>query len=116
MSALKTALGIVAGDRNSVYGPPYDDFGRICRMWAAILGVPEVPPETVALMMCALKIGRLCQTPGHEDSIVDLAGYTRTYELVREERARRSSEIRPRLSDKMLQPWPAVAQGDGAGE
>ena len=112
MSALKTALDVVGGERGRIYGAPYDDFSRVGRMWAAILGVPEVPPETVALMMAALKIGRLCNTPGHEDSVVDLAGYTRTYELVREERARRA---RPSGVARLLAPWPA-AQADGSGE
>lgn len=103
-SALETALQVVGGARQAVYGPPVKDFGRTGRMWAAILGLPEVTPEQVALCMAALKISRLCQTPGHEDSLVDLAGYTRAYELVRE--ARQDAEP-ARLSARLFERWPA---------
>ncbi len=40
--------------------------------------------EHHALYMVLVKLQRLVVTPGHRDSIVDGAGYFRTYEKVRE--------------------------------
>jgi hypothetical protein len=34
-----------------------------------------VTPEQVALAMTCLKVARLIETPDHEDSWVDIAGY-----------------------------------------
>jgi hypothetical protein len=45
-----------------------------------------VSAEQVALCMMLVKISRLCQTPDHLDSVVDIAGYSRTYEMVIEKR------------------------------
>ncbi len=73
-------------DRRDVYGHPFDDFTRIGDMWAAILGVP-VTPEQVGACMIALKLGRLCHSPGHRDSLVDIAGYANCLDYIRQRRA-----------------------------
>lgn len=86
-SILLEAERLVHGDRNTSYGHPLQDFSRTAGIWSAILGIP-VTAEQVALCMIGVKISRLCQTPGHRDSIVDLAGYAETYSMVRGERAR----------------------------
>lgn len=85
-SILERAEELAGLIRSADYGHPYDDFTRSARMWAPILGLDEVTPEQVALCMIAVKVSRLCATPGHHDSIVDIAGYARCYELVRERR------------------------------
>jgi hypothetical protein len=85
LNALDRANKLVGGDRQNVYGHPLTDFSRTAKLWSAILGV-EVTAEQVALCMMLVKISRLCQTPDHIDSIVDIAGYALTYEMVVEKR------------------------------
>ncbi len=80
-SILEEAAGLVDGPRQDTYGHPRDDFAKTALMWSAIFGV-DVTPEQVALAMCCVKISRLLQTPAHRYSLVDLAGYARTYEKV----------------------------------
>lgn len=79
-NCLQIADELVGGDRNDDYGHPAHDFARTAKMWSAILGV-EVSPDKVPLCMIAVKISRLCHSKKH-DSIVDIAGYARTLELV----------------------------------
>jgi hypothetical protein len=85
MDVIERAKGL-NDSRESVYGHPRKHFTSTGRMWAAIisarLGVslPDIPPETVALMFDADKTIRLCETPWHQDSMDDKVGYTRAYE------------------------------------
>lgn len=69
--------------RMETYGHPIEDFDRIARMWTAIFG-RHVETHEVALCMVAVKISRLVQTPGHHDSLVDIAGYAETAALLKE--------------------------------
>jgi Domain of unknown function (DUF6378) len=87
-TALQEAQRIVHGDRGQDYGSPLDDFTRTGRMWAAILGLPEVTAEQVGLCMIAVKLSRQCNKP-KRDNMVDAAGYAETVQMVIEERARR---------------------------
>ena len=73
-TACQEAHRLVYGDRGETYGHPREDFARTGKMWAAILGVPEITPSQVALCMMALKISRHTYQPKH-DNIVDMAGY-----------------------------------------
>lgn len=84
---LEEANRLVHGDRQADYGHPLDDFSKTALMWQAILGVP-VTAEQVGLCMIAVKISRLCNRP-KRDSVVDIAGYAATVQMVTEERARR---------------------------
>lgn len=79
---------LVSEDRQKDYGHPLDDFGKTAKIWSAILGCP-VTEEQVALCMIGVKQSRLCNTPDHRDSLVDIAGYAKTHALVTEERKRR---------------------------
>jgi hypothetical protein len=84
-TVLQEADRLVSGDRQSAYGHPFDDFTRTGKLWAAILDLPEVSPDQVALCMAALKISRLCHRY-KRDSAVDLAGYAKCLDLVVEAR------------------------------
>ena len=82
---LDTANELVDGDRQKEYGHPYYDFLRTGKIWEGIFGLP-VSPEQVALCMIGVKISRLVNTPGHKDSQDDIAGYIKTYWMVRAKR------------------------------
>jgi hypothetical protein len=71
---LATARDYISGDRDRDYGGARDNFTRIGRLWAEIFGHP-VTPEQVALCMNQVKVARLVNTPDHQDSWVDAAGY-----------------------------------------
>lgn len=69
--------------RGEAYGPPEENFARIWDLWEPVLNAPYLTgPQKVALCMIQVKVGRLCQTPGHEDSIRDLAGYAACLDLL----------------------------------
>lgn len=86
---LDEAKELVYGDRAAVYGHPADNFRTTAEMWTAFLrqrmateGVElhsfVLTPEDVAMFMVLAKTARLANTPGHRDSIVDIAGYAAT--------------------------------------
>ncbi len=74
---------LVSLDRQEQYGHPYNNFTDIGRFWGTILGIPDIAPETVALMMAALKIAREKFKP-HRDNRVDMAGYAKVIDLILE--------------------------------
>jgi len=80
---LQEADELVSGPRNGRYGHPRDSFAQIGRVWAEILGVP-VTPEQVGLCMIAMKVCRFVHRPDKLDSLVDICGYARTIEMIRE--------------------------------
>ena len=82
-SILGEAYHLVHQDRGDAYGHPFDDFTRVGRIWGAILGLPDVPPDKVALCLIGLKLSRESNRPKH-DNVVDIAGYAETLALVRE--------------------------------
>jgi hypothetical protein len=89
-SCLQKAEEIVHGSRQKDYGHPSLDFKRNAYMWTGILrdllkpDVKLIPMERVALMMVAVKISRLIQTPFHPDSMVDGPGYFACYEMCKD--------------------------------
>jgi len=77
------AKRIVAGARRSAYGKPEDNFDRIARFWQAYFentgrASAKVKAEDVSPLMRLMKEARLCETPDHRDSFVDLVGYALT--------------------------------------
>lgn len=71
---LHGAFKATRGDRQDVYGHPADDFNRIATMWTAIKGI-QFTAEEVAAFQIAVKLSRLAHSPGHADSMLDIAGY-----------------------------------------
>lgn len=73
------AKRIVTGARRSAYGTPEDNFGRIARFWEAYFVNTgrdvKVTAADVSPLMRLMKEARLCETPDHRDSFVDLVGY-----------------------------------------
>lgn len=80
---ISRAIPLVYGDRQSTYGHPSEDFARTAGMWKALFGW-DVRPEDVPLAMVTVKLSRLRQTPDHQDSMTDVAGYIETYSLTRD--------------------------------
>lgn len=76
------AVSIVNGVRRTAYGVPEDNFERIARFWQAYFANTnrdiEVTAADVSPLMRLVKEARLCESPDHRDSFVDLIGYALT--------------------------------------
>ena len=90
-SVLQEADHLINGPRQGAYGHPLDDFTKTGRIWGAILGIPDVPAEKVALCMTGVKISREVNLP-KRDNRVDGAGYWGCLDKVVEERERRAND------------------------
>lgn len=89
MNIADKAKEIIYGDRESCYGEPGKNLRLIAGMWSAYLGI-DVTPEQVCDMMVQLKIARLKNTPDHEDSKIDIIGYTLLKERINEENTKQN--------------------------
>lgn len=85
---------LVDGARQKDYGHPLDNYERVAGLWTEFLrGLAldfehrndELDAESVALMLILLKIGRL-EHGYHRDSVVDIAGYAKVYDMTHTER------------------------------
>ena len=61
-------------ERGERYGPPQPLFENAAKRWSLTLGV-EVSAGQVITCLIDLKLARLNNNPGHQDSILDVAGY-----------------------------------------
>lgn len=90
-------MELVNGDRQADYGHPLDNHQRIADFWTVRLqdklkpGVRLEPHEAAACMRF-VKESRLMQTPGHPDSLIDLAGYAEVERMIHDEQARRAAD------------------------
>lgn len=71
---LREADSLIHGARNKDYGPPEEAMRLIAILWGPVIG-HGVTPAQVALCLAQLKVARLCKSPDHTDSWLDLAGY-----------------------------------------
>jgi hypothetical protein len=81
MTILEQANEIINGDRAKDYGPASENFQRIADLWTPIFGHP-VTVEQVCLAMIQLKVARLCKSPDHRDSWMDIAGYVGCWDKI----------------------------------
>lgn len=104
-SVLTEADALVNGARQQAYGHPLDNFTDIAGLWTAYCqaqgfsfesGVASdadvsdgFTAEDVALMMTLLKIARETKHT-NRDNLVDAAGYLACFELITDERTKRS--------------------------
>ena len=65
----------VLQERGKIYGDAVDTHARIAQVWSGVIGT-EVTALQVALCMVGLKLIRAECAPEHEDSYVDIGGYT----------------------------------------
>ena len=86
-------------DRGDIYGHPLTNFERIAHLKAGVAGCKD-PAIRHALEMICVNMSRLVQTPDHDDSILDIAGYARTMAMILDEREKRDvseeTKITPR--------------------
>ena len=76
MAVLEEAGNLITGEREESYGTPKDNFTNIAQRWSQTVGI-TIEPWQVALMMADLKIARMATTRRpHDDSFVDIAGYS----------------------------------------
>jgi hypothetical protein len=80
MSILIEANNLINGQRQNDYGDKTANFSRIADGWNLVLKDKLIPgkaitPQEVALCMIQLKVARLCASPLHRDSALDIAGY-----------------------------------------
>ena len=61
-------------ERGLEYGDPRDNLLRIYKI-GKCLGVQLRDPSDVALLFIATKLSRMVESPGREDSYLDLLGY-----------------------------------------
>lgn len=73
---LDEAGKVITNDRNKTHGDYGIEARRIARAWSVLVGGDvEVKPETVPLMMIALKLCRASAGTINRDDFVDIAGY-----------------------------------------
>lgn len=94
MSILEDAAAAVHGPRNADYGHPLDNHSATAAMVAAYLsrryGVAlPLDAQDVCAFNILQKVSRLANTPGHRDSLVDIAGYAANIEMAVDEQERR---------------------------
>jgi hypothetical protein len=70
---LDRAKQIISSDRNSTYGEPEDNLGRIANLWSTYLERP-ISARDVAMLMILVKVAREIHNP-HDDNPLDIAGY-----------------------------------------
>ncbi len=75
---LNRAEALINGPRAKEYGPAKLNHERIAAIWNVFLEkklVKPITPEDVVGCMIGLKLGRLAENTGKEDSWVDIIGY-----------------------------------------
>lgn len=88
MTILDTATVATTTTRNSDYGHPLDNHSVTAGLWGVYLGV-EISPEDVCLLNILQKVSRTVSGHITEDTLVDIAGYARNIEMMKEERSKR---------------------------
>ena len=71
---LEEAEKLINGPRAKEYGPAKFHHERIAKIWSVILARAVTPEEVVACMI-GVKLARLAETIGHDDSWIDIIGY-----------------------------------------
>ena len=92
-SKILDTLQATVEDRRKVYGSPKPNMQDIADLWNVKLRsmftsgseVPQFTAADVAQMMRLVKEARLLKTPGHQDSLLDIAGYVLVEEACHQE-------------------------------
>ena len=68
-------------ERGTVYGHPINNMERISKMVSSYIDFPLMPHD-ICIINILQKISRLQESPGHLDSLIDIAAYTALYKTV----------------------------------
>jgi hypothetical protein len=118
----REALGLVSGPRQRDYGPPEQNFERICRLWndhminRGLIPNDRLEPLDVAAFMVLMKLARLAETPDHRDSVVDMAGYALCYAELALQPPPPVDLVRPLDEPDDWVDWPADVEPPQAAE
>jgi len=85
------AVQTITKERGDAYGHPVDDFDIAAQIKRALRPCKD-PVVRHALEMIGVKMARLCTSPDHLDSLIDIAGYARTITMIHDERERRDAD------------------------
>lgn len=85
---LLRADAIAGHSRSLDYGHPYHNHQRIADIWSVqaeniLKPGAKFTPDLVVLMMIGLKLARLANSPNHEDSMLDVCGYAKCWDMIR---------------------------------
>lgn len=80
---LDEAKVLVSQNRRDAYGSPAQNHGATADLFSAYLKrrygshmiAPTMDAQDVCVFNICQKISRLANTPGHQDSLIDIAGY-----------------------------------------
>tara|TARA_Y100000592_G_scaffold47771_1_gene75850 strand:+ start:327 stop:581 length:255 start_codon:yes stop_codon:yes gene_type:complete len=72
---LEKAEKMINGPRAKDYGDAHENHQRIAMLWSVLLN-KKITVEQVYQCMIAVKLSRLIETPDHEDSWLDICGYS----------------------------------------
>lgn len=70
-------VAAILANRLKEYGDAHTNFSAIGRGWGAMLGIEDIEPHLVALMMDFVKTIRLVANSTHSDSWDDKIGYVK---------------------------------------
>ena len=82
-SALRVAADLIV-ERQKMYGEPGKNFSRIASIASVMLG-REVSRYEVAVLLLAVKLGRIPEDPSYKDSYDDGINYLAFAKMFREE-------------------------------
>ena len=68
-------------ERGTVYGHVFYNMDRTAKLVSAYLDFPLMPHD-ICVINILQKISRLQESPGHLDSLIDIAAYTAIYKTV----------------------------------
>jgi hypothetical protein len=68
-------------ERGTVYGHPIANMERISKLVSSYIDFPLMPHD-ICIINILQKISRLQESPGHLDSLIDIAAYTAIYKTV----------------------------------
>ena len=80
---LDTASRVTSTDRNQDYGHPAENHRRTAELWSIYLEDRFLTPEDVCMMNILQKVSRGMQVLT-DDTLVDIAGYARNVEMIRD--------------------------------
>jgi len=77
LKLLENAIGLIHGQRADDYGNAKENFQRMADLVNPILrnSWGNLTAQDMALVMIQVKVARLVESPDHEDSWTDIAGY-----------------------------------------